>query len=462
MQNFFFKDRLVTTYGWRRDRRRERTSQGVVVDPATGIVSYDALKNWNLWTDDQGDQIRESQRGDTKTFGAVVKPLSWLNFHYNQSDSFFPQVVRQKIDLTGNLPNPHGKGKDYGFSFTALNNRLYVRLNRFEVHEYGSRGAETGTIGNRTFRLEGRAEANGLRDPESLFLFAESTVRARLAAQGIANPSQAQLRPAIAKFMGQTDEWMSIFLDSGLAQPQTVGLTDVASKGYELEATYNPTKNWRLKFTGAQAVAYDTAVSPEIFEYWQARMATWTTVRGDRVPGSGDGQGALWWTTVASNGQTPQAQYLNSLLSPYLVGVANVGKPRTQIRKYRWAAVTNYDFTEGKLKNFSVGGALRWEDKASIGFAGKAPATSGNFAGAILELDPDKPFWSRARYYADLSAGYRFRLFGDKIRTRVQLNVKDAFESGRLQKVAVNPDGSTFAYRIINPRQFILSMSFDM
>jgi hypothetical protein len=61
-----------------------------------------------------------------------------------------------------------------------------------------------------------------------------------------------------------------------------------------------------------------------------------------------------------------------------------------------------------------------------------------------------------------LSAGYRFRLFGDKVRTRVQLNVKDAFESGRLQKVAVNPDGSAFAYRIINPRQFILSMAFDL
>jgi hypothetical protein len=48
------------------------------------------------------------------------------------------------------------------------------------------------------------------------------------------------------------------------------------------------------------------------------------------------------------------------------------------------------------------------------------------------------------------------------VRTRVQLNVKDAFESGRLQKVAVNPDGSAFAYRIINPRQFILSMAFDL
>jgi len=149
-------------------------------------------------------------------------------------------------------------------------------------------------------------------------------------------------------------------------------------------------------------------------------------------------------------------------LSPYLVGVANAGKPRTQVRKYRWSTVTNYDFTEGRLKNFNIGGAVRWEDKASIGFGGKAPATTGNFAGAILELDPDKPYYDKARFYIDLSAGYRFRLLGDKLRGKVQLNVRDAFEDGRLQRVAVNPDGSTFAYRIINPRQFILSTSFDL
>jgi hypothetical protein len=44
----------------------------------------------------------------------------------------------------------------------------------------------------------------------------------------------------------------------------------------------------------------------------------------------------------------------------------------------------------------------------------------------------------------------------------VQLNVKDVFEDGRLQPVGANPDGSTYAYRIIEPRRFILSASFDL
>lgn len=454
LQSFFFKDRLVTTYGWRRDRRRERTSTGVAVDPATGLVTYDNLNVWGRWTDDQGDIVRASQRGDTTTFGAVLKPLPWLNLHYNQSDSFFPQVVRHRIDLNGNLPNPRGEGEDYGFSFTALKGKLNVRVNRFVVREYDSRGSEAGTIGNRTFRLEGRMENNGRRDEESFYPWAEDLALSRFRAQGITTPTEAQLRPAIAQIMGQSVEWLNTFLDSGTAQPQTVGTTDVESKGYEIEATYNPTPNWRLKFTAAQAMARDLAVSEEMFDYWQSRMPVWTTARDD--------QGQLWWTTPTANGNTPEAQYLNSLLSPYLVAVSNVGKARTQVRKYRWAALTNYDFTQGRLRNFNVGGAVRWEDKASIGFAGKAPATSGNFAGAILELDPDKPFYDRARFYVDLSAGYKFRLFNDRVRTRVQLNIRNAFEDGRLQRVAVNPDGSTYAYRIIDPRQFILTATFDL
>ena len=371
----------------------------------------------------------------------------------------FDGVARQRIDLdAGNKPNPHGEGQDYGLSVQAFDGRLHVRLNRYDTTEYRSRGSEAGTIGNRTFRLEGRAESNGRRDPQSLYPFAEDVVRLRLAAQGINAPTAAQLRPAVARFMGVTESWLNTFLDSGLAQPQTVGTTDVNSRGYELEAIYNPTPNWRIKFTAAQTQAIDLSVSPEIFDYWQTRLPTWTTLRADLVPGSGDGQGDLWWTTVASNGTTPEATYRSNLIAPYLLATANVGKPRSQIREYRWATVTNYDFTSGPLANFNLGGAIRWEDKAAIGFLGREPEG----VGPILQLDPDRPVWDAARYYVDLFAGYRFGLFGEKVRAKVQLNVKDVLENGRLQPVGVNPDGSVYAYRIINPRQFILSASFDL
>ena len=458
-QNYFLKDRLVTTFGWRRDRRRERTSAQAAVDSTTGLVNYNNYATWGAWTDDAtgplGAATRASQRGDTKTYGAVVKPLSWLNLYYNRSDSFFPQVVRYSMDLKGVIPNAKGEGKDYGLSFTALQGKLSVKINRYEVLEEGSRAGEIGTIGNRTFRLEGRPENNGIRDNNGFYPWALNLSNARFAAQGI-TPTAQQSAQAVARIMGVTDEWMSVFLAAGPGQPQTNGLSDVLSRGYEVEVTYNPTRNWRIKFTGAQQEAIDAKIGSEQFDYWQERLPVWTTAKDD--------QGRLWWNTIpALGGDTPETAYYNSLLSPYLFGVANVGKPRTQVRKYRWSTVTNYSFTEGWLKNFNVGGSVRWEDKGSIGFFGAAPSTlPGSFNGVVLELDPNRPIYSKARFYFDASIGYRFRFFNDKVRTHVQLNVKDVFEDGRLQPVGANPDGSTYAYRIIEPRRFILSASFDL
>jgi hypothetical protein len=80
----------------------------------------------------------------------------------------------------------------------------------------------------------------------------------------------------------------------------------------------------------------------------------------------------------------------------------------------------------------------------------------------VLFLDNNKPIWDKARSYLDLSAGYRFRFLGDKVRAKAQLNVKNVFEGGRLQMIGVNPDGQGYAYRIIDPRQFILSCSFEL
>jgi hypothetical protein len=51
----------------------------------------------------------------------------------------------------------------------------------------------------------------------------------------------------------------------------------------------------------------------------------------------------------------------------------------------------------------------------------------------------------------------------DEFRAREERKSYNAtFESGRLQPIAVNPDGVPYAYRIIDPRQFILSASFDL
>jgi len=70
--------------------------------------------------------------------------------------------------------------------------------------------------------------------------------------------------------------------------------------------------------------------------------------------------------------------------------------------------------------------------------------------------------YDKARYYVDASAGYNLHAFNGKVRAHIQFNVRNVFERGRLQAVAVNPDGTPYAFRIIDPAQFILSTTFDL
>jgi outer membrane receptor protein involved in Fe transport len=468
IQSFFFGDRLVATGGYRRDRQRSRTSAGAFINSTTGLAD---LSNTNIFGPAQGYVSPSGtvinlpgwvdQAGDTKTYGGVFKATKWLSVHFNKSDSFAPQVVRQSVDSAGNVPNPHGYSTEWGFSVSALQGKFNIRINHFQTKELDSRGSEVGTLGNRYLDMEGRPDSGNNIQTSSFRYFATQIALGRLAAQGITSPTAAQLDPAVAKLMGLPQDVYTRLVYSGPSQPQTVGTTDISSKGFEFEATYNPNRNWRLKLTGSQTKAQDDRVSPSIYNWWQTRIPVWTTLHSDITPG--DGKGPVWWNTIPLNdSRTPETRYLADQYGPYWAAATNAGRPRSQIREYRFAGLTNYDFTSGKLKNFNVGGAVRWESRASIGFLAAPPEASGPYQGTVLFLDSNKPVWDKARAYFDLSAGYKFKLWNDKIRAKLQLNVRDVLENGRLQAVGVNPDGRPYAYRIINPRQFILSTSFDL
>jgi hypothetical protein len=40
--------------------------------------------------------------------------------------------------------------------------------------------------------------------------------------------------------------------------------------------------------------------------------------------------------------------------------------------------------------------------------------------------------------------------------------VRNVLEDGRLQAIGVNPNGQPYNFRIIDPRQFILTATFDL
>jgi outer membrane receptor protein involved in Fe transport len=249
----------------------------------------------------------------------------------------------------------------------------------------------------------------------------------------------------VAKLMGLPEGFLDTLVGKSITET-----SDIAARGLELELNYNPSRNWRFKLTGAQQKSIDTNISPRVQEYLDRRLPIWTALKDDA--------GVDWWTSRIGNGGVPRDFYTGNVSAPLKLAIANQGKPRSQVREWRFNSLVNYTFTEGRLKDLSLGGALRWEDQAAIGFRGAAPDADG----VVRTLDRNRPVFDQARTYVDLSAGYALRLFAGKVRTRLQLNVRNAFEDGRLQPVAVNPDGAPFAYRIIDPRQFILTATFDL
>jgi hypothetical protein len=136
------------------------------------------------------------------------------------------------------------------------------------------------------------------------------------------------------------------------------------------------------------------------------------------------------------------------------------GKVTPDQRKWRWNFLTNYAFTRGTLKDFAVGGATRWEDRAAIGYYGSTPDADG----VVRSLDVNRPIYDGQQFHVDLWTSYTIRSlpwFGDKVRTKIQLNVRDVFENGGLEPIAVNPDGQKIAFRIKDPRQWYLTATFD-
>lgn len=90
------------------------------------------------------------------------------------------------------------------------------------------------------------------------------------------------------------------------------------------------------------------------------------------------------------------------------------------------------------------------------------PSTDPDVKGAIIEYDTARPIYDKARFALDLMISYRLRLFSDKVNCKLQLNCQNVLEGGRLQPFVYNPDGVAWNYRIIDPRRFVLTATFDL
>jgi hypothetical protein len=469
--------------------------KGQVVEPAVGndrfyyngvngVQNRDlALNRWNRW---------DKLSGSTKTLGAAFRPLRGyarnltgegtlltefldsLTFYYNESDNFNPPATYQTDYFSRPLPKPTGDGRDGGIGFSVLKDKLVARINWYETSNLNER---TGSAGVLLTRLAYSDTTTGIPWASAVQRIRNGIAQGRTLAQiiSVANWNTEAANP-VADQANQQKIYDLIKLPLNYYQGLNSGATQNSqSKGTELQLTYNPLPNWTMKLTGSKNKATYTDVAPQYDAWLAERLPIWQSNSADDIPDFVDpNNGRRWslrkfWTGHGfndnalienTNGNTsPEAYFNNVVVSQVALAKALEGAVSPMARIYHASFLTNYQFREGRFKGFGVGGSQRWESKAAIGYFGKVgdPVNSPT----VINLnDVTRPVHDEGNYTTDLWVSYSRKLHGDKIGMKLQLNINDVMESGRLMPTQVNFDGTPWAYRIVDPRQFILTASF--
>lgn len=408
-QAYLFDERIVGTVGVRHDVNSSKNRNG------PGSLTVQKLP------DNYGEPLTAAKQ--TVSYGVVAHPLPWLSLHYSKSENFKPAAGT--VDLQGNsTPSPEGTGKDYGFSVNLFQDKLNLKVNWFEM-------AQKNDFPGQTVRILAQWQLP----------FAEYGVIGPLVEQQLNLPYK-YIDPAANHII-----WGDGRLENGSYTADSV------AKGIELELTYNVTKNWRIMANVTKQEARRANIAPGLTTLVEERLAYWKSIPGLLNTLSTTNPWGVAWTG--------QDAY-NSVLLPYLQYKAQEGQPSNEISKYRFNFLTNYSFSEGKLRGFNVGGGVRLADRPVIGnpYLYQAGVTGP------VGLDLAHPFRGEREIGLDAWAGYTTKIMGDKYRLTFQLNARDLASNGGLEVIsAAGLDASGKRvdqnYRIKTPRSFYLTTKVE-
>jgi hypothetical protein len=480
-QSHFLNDSLVTTFGLREDK-----VYSLFGNPNLANLNSDGTTfNYpliNSWT--PGDYGFTS--GKTTNVQYVVRPfrdlpflssidgsggaghffasaLRGLSLNYNRSNSFIPATPAQDLFLNS-LPNPTGEDKSYGLGLNLFDGKVVLRVTHYETAQLNNRNGDANTIAQRVIRTDlpllGTTPAKFVLQAVAGSLTATTGPNSnQFGWIKATNPSwtDQQVTDELAKEMG-----MSTALQAALINPQPpiAATNDDLGRGTEVDLNVNLTRYWTVSANFSDTQTYIANVSSTLQKWIDQRMAIWTTIKDPTInPALEPAQ--LWWNHNYGGTQTAAQNFLVFVATPYSVIQQLQGQANPQTRRYNVKISSSLQLAgitdQRLLKKFTVGGALRWEAPGAIGYYGaqSLPAT-------ITTLNVKTPIYDQSHVFVDTFISYRTKLWSDKIAATFQFNSQNLTESGHLQPVGAFPDGSISTYRIVDPRKFVLSASFDL
>lgn len=483
-QGHMFNDAFVPVFGWRKDRIENARFGGT--PDALGIVRTD----YNI-----PDSRKNFQTGESKSWGGVLHvPAKWtsalpgnttVSMFFNRSENFKADSIRG--DVFGNaIPNPLGKTKEYGVVINTLDDKLSLKITKYETTVANATLPGSNPLGQNSYFLwavpvwgtafvtnadqgiKGNNDNNSwawnyaaaddsaaplFRNPDQSLNQAWQTHPSTIAEKA-AITAWRQL-PLEQSFFGayggevalinvaamRAGNWTAadpIWAQKFDNQPGPGGTgfgtgtftVDTLSKGYETELIAQPTKNWNVSLNVSKTFATRAALAPTIVTLMNQMTAFLAGPAGD----------IRLWGGGASNAL--RNQWKNNIIDPYNTFKSQEGSNAPEIAPWRFNAVTTYNFSEGRLKGSWIGGGYRWEDRRVLGYL--FDPTIGTTGGA---LDIKKPLRGKSDVHLDMWFGHSRKLT-EKINWRIQANLRNVGESTKLVPVSINPNGTTAFSRI--------------
>jgi hypothetical protein len=475
-QGHFWDNAIVGTYGIRHDVAKSwaftRDSNG-----ASGFGQVDLGPTFHLPENPQ-NRIEVTSKS-WSVVGHLARLLPSLaerlpvrvSLFYSKSENFQPAASR--VDFYGEpIAAPQGNTTDKGILLETKDSRFSLRVNRYETSAknassnglggawfLGTSQAWAGNwanifefdLGGATLDTQGQGSSgryNYSPGPGETQEQADARERAAVAAW---RAWQKQVDPRFYKAWGMKFDPnvapRDQVRDLSTSTPNGFTLTeDSFSKGYEFELNAQITRNWRLAFNAAKTDATrrnigGAALADFISKYEKALK---TTAAGDL---------RIWWGGAGN--ETTLFQWNTNVGSEYTSRRLQEGTNVPELREWRWNAISNYDFTEGRLRGFNVGTGIRWQDSIVIGYKPLPGATAND-----VSFDIANPYRGPSETNVDLWVGYGKKAVFRGVDWRVQLNVRNVFQGNDLIPITAQPDGTPAGYRIAPVRTFTLSNVF--
>lgn len=445
-QSYFWDSRIVVTLGYRKDEVNI-TRFGHQRDPVVGWVPSKTITENTEATNDIIPASPEVDfSGTVRTSGLVFHLTDNISLIANESTNIGIPDFRRTVFPNGlNAPPSDGEGIDLGVGFNLLDNRVSGRVVYYETKSIG----------------EASGGRNGTAQMENTYDLYESFLTG----------------PALEELLNRRQE----------LRPEVNGkISDNFSEGVELQLTANITSNWRVTFNASH-------VDQQVQNLYRESQAHLGLIKGE------DGlvqQGATFaadvedpndpGSTIEAYTIDPSAYAPDGVVAAFLdfendlpegFNLQNTGisfqlwdmvddmndrieqdEKSWGLRPWRFNVFTGYDFKEGLLKDWSVGGGYRWQSANVIG------------------EDPDRnEVTGKALAQTDMFIRYRTKQFSPLKggQWTFQMNVYNLFDNRDLIPGNLAGDGYSFqtipgdrgvAYQrfdYVPPREFRFSVTLE-